>query len=489
MACERLRDGLRQTDDVPMELMADVAPEVDAATAIRLMLGRLGGERIAAGPNPHAIELLGWLELPLDDAPALAVTGLHEGAMPQSLNADLFLPNRLRRALGIVDNDRRYARDAYALSLLAASREELGVIIGRRAADRTPLVPSRLLFACREAMLPERARRLFGDGPDRREPASASDAAATASTVADPESSPVGLAVPLPEPLPEPVESMRVTEFRDYLACPYRYYLRHRLKLAAVDDAAEEMDGAAFGTLAHNVLRAFAKSEAVDSTDAERIEAELSAALDRLARSAFGRDPLPAVRVQIEQLRRRLAALAQWQAGWAVEGWRIEHAEVAPPQGSASLMVDGRPMLLTGRMDRIDINDDTGERIIFDYKTSDTADPPEKTHRKSGEWIDLQLPLYRHLAAGLGIEGPVRLGYIVLPKSTDKVGALLAEWTDDDLREATEVAEAVVRTVRQEKFWPPETLPPSFSEAYAPICQDGQLGVRLAGAESDDVEE
>ena len=98
----------------------------------------------------EAVELLGWLELPTDTAPAVIVTSLNEGFVPKSLNSDLFLPNSLRRRLQINDNQRRYARDAYALSVLLASRDEVQLIVGRRDADGNPLFPSRLLFAADE---------------------------------------------------------------------------------------------------------------------------------------------------------------------------------------------------------------------------------------------------------------------------------------------------------------------------------------------------
>ena len=48
-----------------------------------------------------AVELLGWLELPLDDTPAAIITSFNEGFVPTSLNSDLFLPNELRRRLGL----------------------------------------------------------------------------------------------------------------------------------------------------------------------------------------------------------------------------------------------------------------------------------------------------------------------------------------------------------------------------------------------------
>jgi ATP-dependent helicase/nuclease subunit B len=304
---------------------------------------------------------------------------------------------------------------------------------------------------------------------------------------------------------------MRVTEFRDYLACPYRYYLRHRLGLVCRSDAAAELDEAAFGSLAHLVLCRFGRDPISGSTDAEKIRAWLSDALDRAAAEAYGKGPLPAVWVQIEQLRVRLAALARWQADWTRKGWRIEHVEASPeekgsglfcrngPEGAshkrvltpfppeaAALVVDGEPMSLRGRIDRIDVHG-SGKRVLFDYKTSDTARGPDRTHRRDGRWVDLQLPLYRRLAAGLGIGGELALGYVVLPKDAARTGHLLAEWTEAELAEAEAAAADVIRKVRAEKFWPPASPPPAGFEPLAAICHDDQLVAVLAAEEGGDL--
>jgi ATP-dependent helicase/nuclease subunit B len=470
-ACEMIRDAARENTRIPRRLADSVAGPLTASDALGILLQQVEAKRISAASARGAVEMLGWLDLPLDDAPALIVTGFNEGAVPDSVNSDLFLPNQLRRALGIMDNDRRYARDAYALSVLAASRERLALVVGRRSGNGEPLAPSRLLFACDDETAARRANRFFAESTPARgqSPHGALRAGRTQSE----------LPVPRPEPLARPVVSMRVTEFRDYLACPYRYYLRHRLRLDTLADDALELDGGGFGSLAHEVLQYFARSPAAQSTDSEEIEAHLSAALDRVADARFGDSSLPTVRVQVEQLRWRLRAFARWQAEWAAAGWRIEHAEAAPEPGKAVLMVDGQPMELRGRIDRIDFNPATGERIVFDYKTSESGKEPEKTHREKGDWVDLQLPLYRHLVAGLGISGPVKLAYIVLPKDTSKVGALPAEWTDEDLASADAAAADVIRGVRQERFWPPTSPPPAFSETLAAICQDGQYGAEM----------
>ncbi|MGA2034109.1 MAG: hypothetical protein ABSG68_17845 [Thermoguttaceae bacterium] len=160
--CQQIRNVLDEWVAVPPEL----SPRVTSPEAIALLLRQLGGQSLAPPSDRNAIELLGWLELPWDDAPALVVTGFNEGRVPSSLNADLFLPNQLRQALGIEDNQRRYARDAYALGLLAASRQDLHVIAGRRTAEADPLLPSRLLLACDDDALPGRVTAFFShDSP------------------------------------------------------------------------------------------------------------------------------------------------------------------------------------------------------------------------------------------------------------------------------------------------------------------------------------
>lgn len=497
-ACEKIHAALVTHADIHPHLM----PRVAAAEAIRMALRAVAAETVPAAADTAAIELLGWLELPLDDAPVLVATGMNEGIVPTSLGADLFLPNQMRRALGIEDNQRRLARDCYALSVLVASRRELKLIAGRRSPDGDPMLPSRLLLAADAETTARRVRRLFRGDEESAAPLPGAMGGSSAlggkhkggraahgtPLVAGRAES--AFAVPRPAESPAQVESMRVTEFRDYLACPYRYYLRHRLRLEGLADHVQELDGAAFGSLAHEVLGAFGRSDAAGSTDAEEIAALLEAELAAAVKRIYGSRPLSSIRVQAEQLAARLRAFARWQAGHAAEGWRIDRVEEGPSADKALLDVDDRPIGLRGRIDRIDVHDATGRRIVLDYKTSDRVEPPERSHRKAGAgWVDLQLPLYRRLARGLGIEGPVGLGYIALPKDVACVGLLEAQWNDADLAEADETARRVVRAIRAGKFWPPADPPPAFSEEFAAICQDGQFAAALADEEAGDEEE
>ncbi|HUG93595.1 MAG TPA: PD-(D/E)XK nuclease family protein [Planctomycetaceae bacterium] len=478
VACEAVREAV----DVYRRIPAELAPRINGAEVIGHVLRTIANETVPAAARTAAIELVGWLELPLDDAPALVVAGFNEGFVPSSLNADAFLPNELRRCLALNDNARRYARDAYALSLLANSRRALKMIAGRRTAEGDPLVPSRLLFAGPDDELPHRVLKLFSPPPKSR----VADPFAGSLTPGRARSA---FEVPRPTPLKVPVPFMRVTEFSEYLKCPYRYYLRRHLKLEACETSAEELDGGAFGGLMHDVLERFGQCDDVkSSTRPEEIMAFLNAALDLVAGSVFTSTPLPAVGVQLEQVRLRLKAFAEWQAGWAAEGWRIACTEQQVDGERAFLLVDGVPMLLRGRIDRIDVRETSRglEFVVFDYKTGDAGRTPEQTHRQArSEWVDLQLPLYRHLVRALdepAVEGAVRLGYILLPRDVRRTGAELAEWTAADLEEADRVAHEVVRAIRREVFWPLAPEAAGFDE-FAAICQEQLLGESVEDAD------
>lgn len=463
-ACQAIRDAIAAHHVIPSSL----APRVTAARTIRWTLDQAGSQTIPPPAEADAIELLGWLELPLDDAPAMIVTSLNEGFVPESVNSDLFLPNRLRNRLGLLDNPRRFARDAYALSAIIACRSDVEIIVGRRNHDGDPLVPSRLLFATDRGEIAERAMAFFATPHQQSVVAPPPHSRSKSQTQA--------LSVPRPQPLERPVEHMSVTSFRDYIACPYRFYLRHVLRLRALDDQSDELDGAAFGSLAHEVLHRFGESPDRDSADAEQIRRILHHELNQAVGKHYGREAMAVVHVQAEQLRLRLDAFADKQAEWASGGWRIEHTEVPTDDHErAELIVDGTSMPLSGRIDRIDVNTKTGQRVVFDYKTSDAARRPRDAHQKGGEWIDLQLPLYRHLVRTLDVEGPVELGYILLPKDTSRSEFCFAKWTEEELDVADDLAADIVRAVRGEKFWPPTDPAPNFFDEYAAICQDHVL--------------
>jgi hypothetical protein len=459
-----------------------VAPKTSAAEAIRVLNTELARAVIAPPADERAVELLGWLELPLDDTAAAILTGMNEGVVPPAGSADAFLPDSFRRRLGMLHDRQRLARDAYLLSAILASRADTFVICGKRTIEGNPRTPSRLLLASDDATLARRVQRFCEDATDDEDSEYDDSAASGAGLV--PGQSRSTFAPPPAAAPSRPITSLAVTAFRDYLACPYRFYLRHVLGLRALDDSDRELSAASFGSLAHKILYRFADDDVRHASDPAAIADFLSATLDDVIYAEFGREILPAVRLQTAQLRLRLDAFALWQAEHRRTGWWIEHAERRVEDETAWLDVDGVPFYLHGRIDRIDVNELTGERLIVDYKTSETTPDPHRAHQKKGEWVDLQLPLYRHLAASLGISGRVTLAYVALPKKTADIKLFPAQWNEDELRAADDVAHDVVRGIRAGHFKPTDGPPPAFSDEFAALCMDNQLSIAMPNAAS-----
>lgn len=442
-AVARLRDTLAHLDALPEEGLA----ELSAPDTLRLIIDVSGDAPLPAQPRPNAAEVLGWLELPLDPAPVLVVTGVNEGLVPGGNVADPFLPDALRRALGMSCDQSRLARDTFLLRAIVTSRPHVLLVCGRQAADVSPLRPSRLLAACEPTAAAARVLR-FAD--PRAEPAPSLRVRSRLAPGGK------GGFEPRPVRAAAPITSMRVTAFRDYLASPYAFYLRHVLRLEEAGPPDTEMDALAFGVLVHNALKRFGRDPmARDLTSANPIAAFLHEALDAEAHDTFGQNLSPVLQLQLAAARRRLSAFARHQATRRAEGWRIAHTEWPEDRADASLMVDAQPFGLRGRIDRIDIHDSTGAWAILDYKTGDTVKPPQSTHQRGERWVDLQLPLYRHLVTTLNPpQDPTRitLGYASISSDLDASSFLIAAWTPDDLAAADAAAADVVRGVRAQRF-------------------------------------
>jgi ATP-dependent helicase/nuclease subunit B len=435
---------------------------------------RLFGESRRAGEKePGALELQGWLELPWEDAPHLVVAGLNEGLVPDAIVGDAFLPESLRAALGLKTNAARFARDACLLQSLATSRAARGrleLLFARHSAAGDPLRPSRLLLACADSVLPERIRRLF-----RPVEAGRPDLAWRRAWRLQPRREP-------------PPARVAVTGLRSWLACPFRFYLAQVLGMRAVDPAKTEMDAFDFGTLCHAALEALGQDAVMrDCTDEPTLRGFLLAGFEQALHARYGAAlTLPLV-VQAESARQRLVKAAAVQARERAAGWIIARVESA-------FTLDLGGLTVRGRIDRLDHHAATGAWRVLDYKTSDTAVPPARSHlrpRRPGDealpawrcvaidgrewvWTDLQLPLYlRALGEELAGTPPITGGYFNLPKAAGETGlALWPELTGELLASARACTEGVAERIRAGEFWPPAELDPERDD-FAALVHHG----------------
>ena len=460
-ACQQVVKSLLEIEESGSLLKG----EVDSVEAAHWALDLCGGQFVSDPTLPDAITLLGWLDTPWEDTPVTVLTNFNESYVPSSENSNLFLPNSIRSQLGMVDNRRRFARDAYATSLVWHSRKKVLFVVGRRDEEGLPLLPSRLLMTGKPEETARRALALFQEG----EVTSGWSTAAQANRPSTQQ-----FVVPLPPEDAEPINSLRVTDFKVYMQCPYHFYLTRVLGLKRLADKQDELDGGQFGSLLHDVVENFGRSEKKNSRSSDEIEAYVIDCLNRFSMARYGRRPMPTVQIQLEQARIRLRAFSQWQAEHRAAGFEI--FEVEREKTQYEFTVDGEPFLVKGQIDRIDINHDKRIIGVYDYKTGDKGEKPRELHQDNhGEWKDLQLPLYHHLLSNfdeLPKDYEIQAGLILMAKDTSQVALFLADWDSNELSQADFKAFEIMRNVRKGEFWPmSSSKPPPFWDDFAPICQ------------------
>ncbi len=444
-------------------------PDLDVSDWLRVLATVAGAGRIYHESGADDVEAVGWLELPWSDAPHLVLAGMNQGFVPETILTDPFLPDSMRERIGLACNRSRFARDAYFLNRILALRAggagRVDVLVGQSAASGDPLRPSSLLFLCEESELPARVQQLFGE-PAAPEP--------------EPRWEPGWWFTPPAEPMKR---SIRVTAFADYLACPFRFYLRFGLRMEPWVPASSEMDARVFGTLMHGVLESFAREESKRSCgSAAEIRRYVLAGLDEAVSLRFGSSLSLSLLVQIEAARRRLAAFANEQARQYAEGWRIRHVETSFEELLGEpFAIDG--WTIGGKIDRID-HHPSGRWRVLDYKTSDKAATPAEKHlgsvrstdwlpeyaqcavaglrgSKERRWTSLQLPLYRHVLAATGIPPEsISCAYLNLPKAVADTRVLEWEAYGPDIAESADAcARGVLADIARGKFWPPNSRP------------------------------
>jgi ATP-dependent helicase/nuclease subunit B len=447
-------------------------PHLGSSEGWEVALRLYGEARSADQKAAGALELQGWLEVLWEDAPHLVIAGMNDGLVPDAIVGDAFLPESLRQTLGLKTNAARFARDAYLLNAIVQCRANAGrvdLLFAKNSAAGDPLRPSRLLLRCRDEELPKRVGFLFRPA-ESMQPNPAWTRAWRLS--------------PRREPPPPRVP---VTGLRNWLACPFRFYLRHVLRMEPVDPEKTELDARDFGTLCHAALEAMARDATmVECTDEPALREFLLHEFDLAAAARYGNELTLPVVVQLESARQRLSRVAEIQARERAAGWRIERVEWGFSLVASRLEV-------RGKIDRIDRHEASGAWRVLDYKTSDTATPPGKSHlrpfraederlpawmrvelnRRQFVWADLQLPVYLRALAQEPATGSMACGYISLPKAAGETALTLwPELSGELLAAAHACTDGVAAAIQAGEFWPPAEIP-ADRDAFATLFQHG----------------
>lgn len=294
-----------------------------------------------------------------------------------------------------------------------------------------------------------------------------------------------------------------ISRLQDYLACPFRFFAAHLLRLSSWELPDEEtLDAPDAGALSHDILRDF--HAAYDSDFGKAMREQGMTAADIMLRAASARFAayerelsahLPALwKLQRDEMTDRLLAYVEEEMKRrADKPWRplrlewgfgmTSHLEEADERSSPhplEIQTEHGPAGFRGRIDRIDVSGHERRAAIIDYKSGAGYQSQRNLIRKG---LSLQMPVYllavRQLLLDRGDIDTIEASHYYLASAEYKEAIAAqdgagAESMEQDL--AATLSDVFGR-IRCGEF-PPETLKcPSYCD-YRELCR--AVGWRIA---------
>lgn len=332
----------------------------DYAALIGAVLAQ-GEVRDRDEPHPN-IKIWGTMEARVQGADLVILAGLNDGTWPEPPAPDPWLNRKMRHDAGLLLPERRIGLSAHDFQQAIAARE---VWLTRAIrSDDAETVPSRWMNRLSNLM-----SGLGAQGGPQAWKAMQDRGAHWLALVRQLDAAPNVDKAKRPAPCP-PVAArpkrLTVTEIKTLIRDPYAIYAKHVLRLRSLNPLVQTPDALLRGILSHDVMEGFVKETLTDPQ---------ALSVDGLMRHAIrileDNVPWPAARILWLS---RFGRAAQWIVDTEITRQSIATPHAFENKAKGRLDLSAVGMLLDGRADRIDV-DDEGQVILYDYKT---GQPPSK---------------------------------------------------------------------------------------------------------------
>ena len=442
-----------------------------------LLLDTINKTQVYEERRDGSHDLLGWLELLWHDAPHSLLCGFNEGTVPNKTKMDSLFPEAIRRLLKLSTSESSYAKDIYLFESICRKRSygvngKVNIILYENDLENNPLYPSRILFNLKREALLKQTKQIVIDQV----------ATETFKRLEVPWKIKEGSKEKLPS-------HFSVSALKDYLQCPFRFYLKHILKLPPKKTHERELSPAIFGTLFHDTVALLQGYDLDHKTDPKALKDNLIKKAESLIFSQFGKRLSFALEMQKETLFGRIEAFVEAQ----IKELEI-HKSLHVISTEQDFKLDFEAFDVRGKIDRIDTL--SGTKRLIDYKTSESPIKPKQAHLKGrgtkGEpshlpseayfeingktwyWQDLQLPLYCLSELRKKPFEMLELAYFQIPKSEENTGIdTWGDFSEQHLESAESCAKSILNCIQLGQFWPPnDQIDPIFDD-YSDYFPDG----------------
>lgn len=395
--------------------------------------------------DSDGIPIIGWQETYLDDASTTVVSDCVEGNIPEYPPSDPILTDSIKARLGLPLRDYYQARDNFLLYHLKHSREKTLFLASKENLEGDLNKLSKLFLQdIEEEILLKTLSRFYTH--KRSTQVKNLKSKKSASSV-----------LPLPPEVAYenfPIESLHISpsQIKDYLKCPYHFYLRYILKLSLEDYSPEELPPFINGQLLHNV---FAKVGESILTNTPKTKAEIISRANYILDKSLhtylkNRSKEYIYHIQASLLKSKINSYANYEWDFLSKAPLAVYTEIEAKDFLSLTLNNQETISLKGRIDRVEIFEDSIQ--IVDFKTGDTELKISQCY-KNGEWLDPQLPLY-----GIFVnknfhehsDKPIKLKLHNFSSTDNK--AYIHELTPEDISKVTETAQAVAQSILNADF-------------------------------------
>lgn len=421
---------------------------------LKLFWQNLGKVTIPMVPEHNGYPVEGCLEIPFLPQKHVIFCGFNDCWYPDRLPVTPFLNEGIRERLGLRGNDTSFSRAICYVRSMIRSRLKEGCSVhfltaGMNVTHDT-LKPSQLYFCgdVPDEELMARVKMLFKEEPKTvPEPVRATDGTVCSFTIRP------DLHFKTERGGDSEMPVLSVTDFKEYLVSPLRFFFSRVLRMERMDYLSHEMDAQDFGTICHDILYRCGDRLGADAEFNRKLLIEEE---NVVFRRKYGAKQPALVRLQKEILEQRLASAAVVFADAVEDGYEpvaLEYEFGGPERRG----IEFHGALLRGKADRIEYNRTKGIIRIVDYKTG-SVDKVQDEHYtiKKGVMVftNLQLPLYVLLLRndpyfrtlfdarypGLVFDDiKIETAYFMLPKAVMETN--IVPWTAGEMKEILPAAE------------------------------------------------
>ncbi|MBR1964998.1 MAG: PD-(D/E)XK nuclease family protein [Lentisphaeria bacterium] len=459
-----------------------------------------------------ALNFSGFLDLIWYENNSLIISGITEESFASSNTEDMLFPENIRNALNWSSARSRFGADIHRFEQLLERYNNNNLFITFPISDTGGSLNTlpRLFFNVSDAKLLKNCNLLFNAELTENLPQSSGE-----------KLQPVKYSADLSNKMPSKIS---VTGFKNYISCPYTFYLKNILNCIEPAEETFELQSNQMGSIIHNTLENYGKKYAENIPEIEELQNFLHSELERQFYTQTGYAVNNITVMQNEEMQKSVSAFAEAELksrnnfcehkifcteykinipfGTFYDRMRLTWNDLPAPDEKL------RHINIVGKIDRIDLATDSSGAVecrIIDYKTAKNPVTPANAHlsRKLSSHLapeymqansdakgnpfffaDMQLIIYRLMAEFLRDdlqipqEAKIKCGYFNLPEDITQTAVVFFDELDNNmLKKGAESLHFLMHKIFVENnFWPPSLKQPySIAENYFPDACDADF--------------